>query len=97
MQIYLMIYILSNIAKPLLLNVLMGKNFSHAPKSLTTLLVNVFLKIHVAGWQRRLSGLNSDEKLLFRERNLETSKFIISSSYKLSIIRHILSWLLCQS
>jgi hypothetical protein len=46
---------------------------------LTTPLVNVFLTI--AGWQRRLFGPSSDEKLLFREGVLEASKFTVSSSY----------------
>jgi hypothetical protein len=62
-----------------------------------TPLVNAFLKI--AGWQRRLS---SDEKL-FRERILETSKYIllvVATNYRLSetiVVSELLSWLLGQS
>ena len=52
----------------------------HTPKTLTTPLANVFLKI--AGWQRRLFWPSSDEKELFRERILKSSKFIVDYRHK---------------
>ena len=62
----------------------MPKIFGHAPKILTTSLVNEFLKI--TGEKEGCFRQTSDEKPLFRERILEASKFIVSSNYQLSII-----------
>ena len=61
--------------------VLRAQNFSHAPKMLTTPLIK-----HVLADEEGCFRLNSDEKLLFWERILEASKFIVGSSFQSSII-----------
>ena len=58
-----------------------AQNFSHAPKTLTTPLINV-----LANDKEGCFRLSIDEKLLFRERIFEASKFIVGLSYQLLII-----------
>jgi hypothetical protein len=57
------------------------KNLSHAPKTLTTPLINALVSDREGCFRPSV-----DEKLLFRERILESSKFIVGLSYQLLII-----------
>jgi hypothetical protein len=57
------------------------KIFRHAPKTLTTPLINAFTSDREGCFRPSI-----DEKLLFRERFLESSKFIVRLSYQLLII-----------
>ena len=63
-----------------------GASLSHTPQNVDHALVNAFLFLKIAGWQRRLFGPSCDEKELFRERILEANKFIVGTGYQSSIL-----------